>query len=46
VASEFAAANGFDAVFVLNAQPLVYLAESSDITDRVIKIYDERYPVD
>ena len=46
VASEYAAANGFDAIFVLNAQPLVYVAEGADITDAVIKVYDEQYPVD
>jgi Skp family chaperone for outer membrane proteins len=46
VASEYAAANGFDAIFVLNAQPLVFVAEGADITDTVIKVYDEKYPVD
>lgn len=46
VASEFAAANGFDAVFVLSAQPLVFVADAANITDRVVQIYDERYPVD
>lgn len=46
VAGEFAAANGYDAIFMLNAQPLVYVSEASDITNRVIKLYDERYPVD
>ena len=46
VASEYAAANGFDAVFVLNAQPLVYVADKVNITDAVIKRYDEQYPID
>ncbi len=46
IASEYAAANGFDAVFVLKAQPLVYVADGADITDTVIKLYDEKYPVD
>jgi Skp family chaperone for outer membrane proteins len=45
VASEYGEANGFDAIFVLNAQPLVYVSESVDITDTIIKLYDERYPV-
>ena len=45
VASEYGEANGFDAIFVLNAQPLVYVAESVDITDTIIKLYDERFPV-
>lgn len=46
VASEYAAANDFDAVFMLKAQPLAYVRESSDITDIVIRLYDEKYPVD
>jgi Skp family chaperone for outer membrane proteins len=46
VASEYAEANGLDAVFVLNAQPLVYVAEGADITDIVIQVYDEKYPID
>ena len=45
VASEYGEANGFDAIFVLNAQPLVYLSESADLTDTIIKLYDERFPV-
>jgi Fe-S cluster biogenesis protein NfuA len=45
VASEYGQANGYDAIFVLNAQPLVYVAESADITDTIIKLYDERYPL-
>jgi Skp family chaperone for outer membrane proteins len=44
VASEYGKANGFDAIFVLNAQPLVYVAESADLTDTIIKLYDERFP--
>lgn len=46
VASEYAAAKGFDAIFMLESQPLVYIADSAVITDAVIRIYDERYPVD
>lgn len=45
VASEYAAANDFDAVFVLGAQPLVYIADRADLTDTVVRLYDERYPV-
>ncbi len=46
VASEYAAANGFDAVFALDSQPLVYIADSAIITNAVIRLYDEKYPVD
>jgi outer membrane protein len=44
VASDYAEANDFDAVFVLKAQPLVYVAESADLTDTVIRLYNERFP--
>ncbi|HSN57024.1 MAG TPA: OmpH family outer membrane protein, partial [Candidatus Sulfomarinibacteraceae bacterium] len=46
VAGEYGEANGFDAIFALDAQPLVYIADSAVITDEVIRIYDERYPVE
>lgn len=45
VASEYGKANDFDAVFTLQAQPLIYVAEGADITDTVIRLFDERYPV-
>ncbi len=45
VASEYAKEKGFEAVFVLNAQPLIYVAESADLTDIVIRLYDQRFPV-
>jgi outer membrane protein len=46
MAGEYGEANGFDAIFALDAQPLVYIADSAVITDEVIRIYDERYPVE
>lgn len=45
VASEYAEANDFDAVFMLQAQPLAYVRESTNITDIVIRLYDEKFPV-
>jgi Skp family chaperone for outer membrane proteins len=45
VASDYGKANDFDAIFVLNAQPLIYVAEGADLTDTVIRLYDERFPV-
>jgi Skp family chaperone for outer membrane proteins len=45
VASDYAKANDYDAIFVLNAQPLIYVADSADLTDTVIRLYDERFPV-
>jgi Skp family chaperone for outer membrane proteins len=46
VASEYAAANGFDAIFAIESQPLVYIADSAVITNAVIRLYNEQYPVD
>ena len=46
IASEYAEANGFDAIFPFESQPLVYVSESLIITEAVIQLYDERYPVD
>jgi len=45
VASEYAEANDFDAVFMLQAQPLAYIRQANDITDIVIRLYDEKFPV-
>ena len=46
VASDYGRANDFDAIFVLNAQPLIYVADAADLTETVIRLYDERFPVD
>lgn len=46
VAADYAAANSIDAIFILNNQPLVYIADSAVITDAVIRLYDERFPVE
>lgn len=45
VASDYGRANDFDVILVLNAQPLVYYRKSLDVTDTVIRLYDERFPV-
>ncbi len=45
VASDYGKANDFDAIFVLNAQPLIYVADGADVTDIVINLYDEKFPV-
>jgi outer membrane protein len=42
---EYAKANDFDAVFLVGAQPMVYVSESADLTNMVIQIYNQRYPV-
>lgn len=45
VASEFGKANGYDAIMVIKAQPIIYLAEEADLTDTIIRLYDQRFPV-
>ena len=45
IGAEYGRANDFDAVFLLTAQPMVYVAESSNITDLVVEMYNERFPV-
>ncbi len=45
MASEYGKANGFDAIFMLNAQPLAFLADGANVTEFVIRLYDEKYPV-
>ena len=45
VASDYGRANGFDAILVLKAQPIIFLADGANLTDRVIRLYNERFPV-
>ena len=45
VATDYAKANDFDAIFVLQAQPLIYVADSVELTDEIIRLYNERFPV-
>lgn len=45
VGAEYGKANDYDAVFLLTAQPMVYVADSADITPLVVELYNVRYPV-
>lgn len=45
IATEYAKANDFDAVFILGAQPVIYVSDPANLTDRVIAIYNQRFPV-
>lgn len=45
VAAEYAEANGFDAIFLLGARAVGYYSKSLDVTDAIIRLYDERHPV-
>jgi Skp family chaperone for outer membrane proteins len=46
LAGEYANANGFDAILLYESTPLVYVNESVVITDELIRLYDQRYPID
>jgi Skp family chaperone for outer membrane proteins len=45
VAAEYAEANSIDAIFLLGARAVAYYAKSLDVTDAIIRLYDERHPV-
>ncbi len=44
VVSDYAKANDYDAIFILKDSTLIYLAESADLTDLAVRMYDERFP--
>jgi Skp family chaperone for outer membrane proteins len=44
VITRYADENRYTAVFILKPNELIYLAKTSEITDTVIKLYNERYP--
>lgn len=44
VITDYADGNRFTAVFILKQNDVAYLANSADITDTVIKLYDQKYP--
>ena len=46
LAKEYAEANGYDAILLFESTPLVYVKDSVVITDELIRLYDQRYPVD
>jgi Skp family chaperone for outer membrane proteins len=45
VLNQYADANRFTVIFVLNPNEVAYLAKSADITDTIITLYNEKYPV-
>ncbi|MEN8163014.1 MAG: OmpH family outer membrane protein [Acidobacteriota bacterium] len=42
VSSDYGKANGFDAILILKAQPIIYLSEEADLPDTIIRRYNER----
>jgi len=45
IITKYADQNRYTAVFILNPNDLAYLATSADITETVIKLYNEKYPL-
>jgi len=45
VISRFADGNHYTAVFILKGDDLAYLTKSADLTDTLVKLYNEQYPV-
>ena len=45
IAVEYGKANGYDAIFVYEAQPLIYVSDGSNLTELIIRMYNERFPV-
>jgi len=44
VAGEYAQANGFDAIFLLGAHAVAYYSKTLDVTDAIIRQYDQKFP--
>jgi outer membrane protein len=45
IITKYADQNRYTAVFIFNPNELAYMANSADITNTVIKLYNEKYPV-
>jgi len=45
VITKYADTNRFTAVFILKTDELAYLAKTAELTDIVVKLYNERYPL-
>jgi len=44
IVGSYARENGFTAIFILKANNLVFLAPGADITETVIKLYNQKFP--
>jgi Skp family chaperone for outer membrane proteins len=44
VAGEYAQANGLDAIFLLGAHAVAYYSKTLDVTDAIIRLYDQKFP--
>ncbi len=45
IITKYAQDNRYTAVFIFKPDDLAYLADSADITDTIVKLFNQRYPV-
>ncbi len=45
IITKYAQDNHYTAVFIFKPDDLAYLADSADITDTIVKLFNQRYPV-
>jgi Skp family chaperone for outer membrane proteins len=44
VVSDYAKANDYDAVLIFKDRTIIYLSETAELTETVIRLYNERFP--
>ncbi len=44
VINDYAQSHGFDAVLVFKPGTIIYLSRDADLTDTIIRLYDQRFP--
>jgi len=45
VVTDYAKANDFDVVFIFKDRTVIYLSETAELTETVIRLYNQRFPV-
>ncbi len=45
VIEDYAKANDYDAILIFKPRTIIYLSDSADLTDTVIRLYNQRFPV-
>ncbi len=46
VIEDYARRNGYDAVLIFKPRTIIYLSDEADLTDTVVKLYNERFPLE
>jgi outer membrane protein len=44
VVTDYAKANDYDAIFIWKDMTMIYVADGADLTDLMVRMYDERFP--